>query len=227
MTDTQVADGSPASGYAPPQLILASTSPRRRELLQQAGIGFLLVRPGEDGVDESVQPGEAARPYVERLARAKALAGWREARAQGHPDLPVLGADTTVVVDGQILGKPADAREARAMLALLSGRAHEVMTAICLTDGTRELAATSISQVHMQALDAPTIAAYLASGEPWDKAGGYGIQGRAACFIHHLAGSHSGVMGLPLHELHRLLCAWHSDQPPLRDGRSPHRGSAP
>lgn len=195
-------------------LILASTSPRRRELLTQAGLPFLCISPGPDGgVDESAWPQEVVEHYVERLARAKAIAGLGEVRRLGLPALPVLGADTAVSVDGEILGKPADEAEACAMLRKLSGRAHQVLTGLCLLDGNRAVAAISVSTVHFRVLSEPDILDYVSSGEAFDKAGAYGIQGRAALMVHHLEGSHSGVMGLPLYELGELLRALPDAQP--------------
>jgi len=188
------------------RLILASTSPRRRELLTQAGLAFEAIPPGTDGVDETPRPDEPATDYVARLARDKAHAGFQEARRRGvDGPLWVIGADTTVAVDQALLGKPADAREAAAMLRRLSGRSHEVLTGICLYDGQREALRVDVSTVHFEPLGEAAIAAYVASGEPYDKAGGYGIQGRAALMIRRLEGSYSGVMGLPLHALAGLL----------------------
>ena len=192
-----------------PRLLLASTSPRRRELLTQAGITFHLIRPGAGGVDETPLPGEDPADYVDRLARAKARAGHAEALLWGHqPPVLVLGADTTVAVDDEILGKPVDAADARRMLKLLSGRAHRVLTGICLDDGEAQHALVSVSNVTFRALTPAHIEDYVASGEPFDKAGAYGIQGRAACLVKHLEGSYSGIMGLPLCELAELLEHW-------------------
>jgi septum formation protein len=190
-------------------LLLASTSPRRRELLSQAGFTFQVIPPGSEGVDETPYTGEAPRSYVERLARAKAQAGYAEARRRGIDGrLLVLGADTTVAVGATLLGKPADADQARQMLVLLSGRSHEVLTGLCIHDGHRQLATVSVSRVRFRALSEDDIAEYVASGEPFDKAGGYGIQGRAALMVSHLEGSYSGVMGLPLFEFGALLGAF-------------------
>lgn len=183
-------------------LYLASQSPRRRELLAQVGLHPQLIAAG---VDETPLPGEAAAGYVERLARAKAVAGWRQVQALGLAPLPVLGADTAVVLDGVILGKPLDEADARAMLARLSGRSHEVLTGVAVCRGDELFATVSRTTVTFATLDAEAIARYCASGEPLDKAGGYGIQGRAALFVADLHGSYSGVVGLPLFETAALL----------------------
>lgn len=185
-----------------PQLYLASQSPRRRELLQQLGLVPALIAAD---VDETPLPSEAAAVYVERLARAKALAGWRAVDAAGLAPLPVLGADTSVVLDGEILGKPRDELDACAMLARLAGRTHQVLTGISLCTAQRQLAAVSRTEVTFGALDADRIARYCATGEPLDKAGGYGIQGAAAAFVARIEGSYSGVVGLPLFETAELL----------------------
>lgn len=193
-----------------PRLLLASTSPRRRELLAQAGIDFETIAPGPaGGVDETPLPGEDPAAYVLRLARAKARAGLQEARRQGRGgSLLVLGADTTVEVDGAILGKPVDDADARRMLRLMSGRSHRVLTGLCLDDGRQPLERLNVSMVEFRRLEDSHIDAYVASREPFDKAGGYGIQGRAALLIRRLEGSYSGVMGLPLCELAELLEQW-------------------
>jgi len=182
-----------------PVLRLASASPRRRELLLQIGVPHVAT-PAD--VDESPMPGEAPRDYVLRLARAKAQAGWN-----ASPDLPVLGADTTVVVDGAIFGKPADREQACGMLRTLSGRTHEVLTAVALASRAGVAAALSVSQVCLRATTAEERGRYWDSGEPRDKAGGYAIQGLGAVFIESLSGSYSGVMGLPLFETAQLLAA--------------------
>ncbi len=190
-----------------PVLLLASTSPRRRELLTQAGIAFSLVPPGVDGaVDETPLSGEAPAAYVERLARSKARAGLLEAQRRGiGGPLLVLGADTTVAVDDLLLGKPVDDADARRMLRLMSGRSHQVLTGLCLDDGSITQSCVSVSRVTFRTLSEHHIDDYVASREPFDKAGGYGIQGRAALLVKRLEGSYSGVMGLPLCELGELL----------------------
>ncbi len=181
-------------------LFLASQSPRRRELLTQIGLSFDVL---DVHVDETPAPGEAAIDYVHRVAREKAGAGLMQVAAV--PNALVLGADTEVVIDGMIFGKPADATDATRMLRLLSGRTHQVMSAVAIVSAAREVEALCISEVTFALLDARTIADYVATGEAFGKAGAYAIQGRAAEFITHLSGSYSGVMGLPLHETAQLL----------------------
>ncbi|HMW30890.1 Maf family protein [Plasticicumulans sp.] len=182
-------------------LRLASTSPRRRELLEQVGIGYTLIRAE---VDETPLPAEPPAAYVERLARAKAEAGLQAAGGEGL----VLGADTTVVADGLILGKPRDRAEGLALLERLSGREHAVLSAVALATAGRTEARVQVSRVHFRATTAAEREAYWATGEPADKAGGYAVQGRAAVFIERLDGSYSGVMGLPLYETCELLRAF-------------------
>ena len=197
---------------APPDrgIYLASRSPRRRELLTQIGVRYHLLlfreRP-EAGAEVNEDPlaGEAADAYVERVARAKAQAGWKRMLQRNLPHAPVLAADTTVVVDGAIFGKPVDRRDAERMLAALSGRSHEVLTAVALQAGESLESALSRSEVRFKALSAEEIREYVASGEADDKAGAYAIQGRAARFVAELRGSYSGVMGLPLYETGELL----------------------
>jgi septum formation protein len=191
-------------------IYLASRSPRRRELLSQVGVRYHLLlfrsRPeSPPDVDESIAPNEQPDTYVERVARAKAQAGWRLLRLRNLPFAPVLAADTTVSLDGRILGKPADRKEAADMLAALSGRRHDVFTAVALMRDERIDSAVSRSEVQFKQLTPEDIAQYVATGECDDKAGAYAIQGRAARFIMELRGSYSGVMGLPLFETGQLL----------------------
>jgi septum formation protein len=191
-------------------IYLASRSPRRRELLTQIGVRYHLLlfreRPGESTeVNEDPRAGEAPDAYVERMARAKAEAGWKRMLQRNLPLAPVLAADTTVALEGRIFGKPADRAEAARMLKELSGRSHEVLTAIALTNGDRLDSALSRSEVHFRELKAREIEEYVETGEADDKAGAYAIQGRAARFISELRGSYSGVMGLPLYETARIL----------------------
>lgn len=181
-------------------LYLASGSPRRRELLTQIGVPFLTqIAP----IDENALPGEPAAAYVERLAREKALAGL--AALSGVDDAVVLGADTAVVLDGRILGKPVDRADALATLQALSGRRHDVLTAVALVSAERTLTQVVTSHVTFRALSVAEMEAYWASGEPQDKAGSYGIQGLAAIFVSELQGSYSAVVGLPLCETAALL----------------------
>ena len=179
---------------------LASGSPRRRELLQQIGVSFRVVGTA---VDEAVRLAETAPAYVLRLAAAKADAGWE--RSRDATDVPVLAADTAVVLDGKILGKPADRQDGEGMLRQLSGRTHEVLTAVALRTANGLLSRISRSEVTFRSIAADEAQAYWETGEPSDKAGAYAIQGRAAIFIADLRGSYSGVMGLPLFETAELL----------------------
>lgn len=193
------------------RIYLASRSPRRRELLTQIGVAFdtLLFRHGirEDvEVDETPLPGEEPLLYVQRVAAAKADHGVRLVAQRMLMPRPVLSADTTLEVDGEIIGKPRDVGDAEAILRRLSGRTHRVLTAVAVALGhdVRE-AALSVSEVSFRPLDDDEIARYVASGEPMDKAGAYGIQGHAGIFVSHLSGSYTGVMGLPVHETALLL----------------------
>jgi septum formation protein len=195
---------------------LASRSPRRRELLKQIGVKFetLMLRlaaPRGADVDEAQHAGESAADYVERVARTKAEVGAQALALRSMLAKPVLAADTVVIVDGEVLGKPADPQQAAAFLRRLSARTHEVRTAVAVALGSgsarRILQATSVSRVTFGALTESQIKQYCASGEPYDKAGGYAIQGLAAVFVERLEGSYSGVMGLPLFETARLLRA--------------------
>jgi len=180
-------------------IYLVSRSPRRRELLLQIGVEHevLLV-----DIDETPRVGEAAALYVTRMAFEKACAG----RASlPEIDKPLLGADTSVVVDGKILGKPRDEADARAMLQHLAGRTHQVVSAVALVDDVVEQSRLSVSHVSFRDISDEEMRAYWGSGEPVDKAGGYGIQGLGARFIERLEGSYSGVMGLPLFETAALM----------------------
>ncbi len=185
---------------AEPGILLASASPRRAELLRQVGIAHT-VRPVD--VDESVRAGEAPAAYVLRLAEAKAAALWGQLAPEDRR--PVLAADTTVALEGEIFGKPGTLAEARAMLGRLSGRTHAVHTAIALLHAQGSAARVSSSTVTFRELTPAEIDWYWHTGEPADKAGGYAVQGRAAAFISHIAGSYSGIMGLPLFETWELL----------------------
>ncbi|MEW6371999.1 MAG: Maf family protein [Pseudomonadota bacterium] len=192
------------------KIYLASKSPRRRELLRQVGIDFELLSLRSDparGVDvpEDVLANEPAHEYVVRVAREKGAFAWRVLQQRRQPLRPVLTADTTVTIDDEILGKPADPAEAQAMLERLSGRTHQVLTTVAVhyTDFAEHI--TQVSDVRFASLSPQQIAAYCATLEPYDKAGAYGIQGLAALFIEHIEGSHSGIMGLPLFETAALL----------------------
>lgn len=181
-------------------LYLASRSPRRNELLGRLDVVF---RALDLDVPEIRGAQESPAAYVQRVALDKARAGL--ARVDGDPDAVVLGSDTEVVLGDRVYGKPVDAADAAAMLASLAGRTHEVITAVALAAHGREQVQVVRSQVTFAAMDAAQIAAYVASGEPMGKAGGYAIQGGAERFISHLAGSYSGVMGLPLQQTGELL----------------------
>ncbi len=193
-----------------PRIYLASRSPRRRELLAQIGVRFELLMfrgvPREDpDVDEAPLPGERPEDYVVRVTLAKAQAGVRRIRERHLIPHPVLAADTTVEVDGSVIGKPEHEADAVAILQRLSGRTHRVLTAVALSDNGRTEHLLSISEVRFRLLEHDEIRRYVASGEPLDKAGAYGIQGRAAIFVEEIKGSYTGIMGLPLYETALLL----------------------
>ena len=201
----------------PPQVYLASGSPRRRELLAQIGLQFAVL---EVDVPECQTHDESAANFARRLALSKARAG-RQLLADA--DAPVLGADTVVVVAGRTLGKPRDRADALDMLERLSGRTHEVLTAVALV-GAAERVCLSTSRVRLRTTTAAEREAYWATGEPRDKAGGYAIQGRAAVFVTALEGSYSGVMGLPLFETAEMLREqgvdlWHAGDSPRSHGQ--------
>jgi septum formation protein len=186
-------------------IYLASKSPRRHELLRQLGVEFAELRlreaPGRSrDVVEKVRAKESPTSYVRRIAKAKASVGWHWMQIRGLPPRPVLGADTEVVLDDTLFGKPADAADAARMLGLLAGRTHQVITTIALRWQDETIVTVSTSAVTMRPLAAGEIERYVATEEPFDKAGGYAIQGRAAAFVARIDGSYSGVMGLPLYE---------------------------
>ena len=186
------------------RLYLASRSPRRRELLHQIGIEFdTLISPFE--VDETPLAGEAPATYVERVTRAKAAQGLSLIRERHLIAHPVLSADTTLEVDGEIIGKPDSPSHAENILHRLSGRTHRVITGVAVADRLRCDYVASVSEVRFRPLAQDEIRHYILSGEPMDKAGAYGIQGRAGLFVAHIAGSYSGIMGLPLCETGELL----------------------
>ena len=192
-----------------PHLYLASQSPRRQELLRQIGARLELLLPDADEDAESLEaalPGETPDDYVQRVCALKAQAAVRRRIARQLPALPILTSDTTVCLGGEILGKPADAADAHRMLRAMSGRDHRVLTAVTVvTAEGHPMHALSISDVRFAVLTDNDIARYIASGEPFGKAGAYGIQGRAAAFVAHISGSYSGIMGLPLFETAALL----------------------
>ncbi|KHS83518.1 Maf family protein [Pectobacterium carotovorum] len=193
------------------QLYLASASPRRRELLTQLDIPFSVLNVA---VEEQRLPEEAAEVYVRRLAHEKADAGV----AAAPSDLPVLGADTIVVLNGQVLEKPQDEAHAAEMLSQLSGKSHQVMTAVALADKDDVLSCLVITDVVFRPLSQQDIERYIASGEPMDKAGAYGIQGKGGCFVRSLNGSYYAVVGLPLVETYELF----SNFAALRSARGKH-----
>ena len=193
-----------------PSVYLASKSPRRKELLRQIGVEFeeLLVREAggrRRDIIEAPRADEAPLEYVKRIARTKASVGWHQMNRRNLPPRPVLAADTEVVIDGAVLGKPGDTANAIAMLERLSDKTHDVLTAVAVRWHAHIVLAVSTSRVSFRALTRDEVERYVATGEPFDKAGGYGIQGRAAAFIRHLEGSYSGVMGLPLFETAGIL----------------------
>jgi septum formation protein len=193
-----------------PTVYLASQSPRRAQLLEQIGVRHVPLLPGDDEdaeALEAVRAGETPDAYVQRVTAAKLDAALRRRRRRGLPAAPVLCADTTVALGRRILGKPADADEARHMLQALGGRTHRVLTALAVASagGRVRWEALSVSRVRIAPLSPADIEAYVASGEPFGKAGGYAIQGAMAARVLHIAGSHSGIVGLPLAETARLL----------------------
>jgi septum formation protein len=192
------------------RIYLASRSPRRRELLKQIGVSFELLVLREDArrgvdVDETPSPGEAPVDYALRIACAKAEAAAIRVAQRRLQLYPVLAADTTVVLDKEVIGKPRDGEHAAQMLAMLAGREHSVITAVAIAMHERLESGVSESSVEFRALTPAEIQRYVASGEPFDKAGAYAIQGRAAAFVTRISGSYSGIMGLPLAETAGLL----------------------
>ncbi len=195
----------------PDFIYLASQSPRRRQLLEQLGVRLELLVPApgaeSDAAEalEAVLPGELPAAYVQRVTALKLKGALVRRQARGLPDAPILCSDTTVAIGRRILGKPADADEARAMLGALSGCSHRVLTAVALGAGGRQWATLNVSRVWFAPLSAEVIEAYITTGEPFGKAGAYAIQGRIAAWISRIDGSHSGIMGLPLFETAQLL----------------------
>lgn len=186
------------------RLYLASRSPRRRELLHQIGVDFDTLI-GEVEVDETPVSGEQPANYVERVTRAKAAQGLQIVRERHLMAHPVLAADTTLEFNGEIIGKPLDAIDAQAILRRLSGQVHRVITGVAVCDDRRCVYVQSISEVRFRDIDDDEIRHYVLSGEPMDKAGAYGIQGKAGLFVAHVAGSYTGIMGLPVCETGEVL----------------------
>lgn len=193
-----------------PRIYLASQSPRRRDLLKQIGINFDMLLPRLDprrglDTDETPHPDELPEIYVQRICKDKANAGWRTLKFRNLPPFPVLAADTSVILDGKIIGKPASREHAVDTLRNLSGRQHQVLSAAAIIFETRLEMRLSVSKVTFSKLSEERIRRYLLTNEPQDKAGAYAIQGHAAAFIQHIEGSYSGIMGLPLFETTELL----------------------
>ena len=184
------------------QFYLASSSPRRQELLSSVGLSFETVTVD---VDEQHHEDESAAVFVTRLALAKVERAAELIAQNNYNDLPILAADTCVTIDSQVLGKPNDVEHAKTMLSLLSGRTHDVLTAIALKTANAVWQDLSQTQVTFTSLSQQEISAYCASGEPFDKAGAYAIQGLGSAFVKHIEGSYTGVVGLPMYETHRLL----------------------
>ncbi len=195
----------------PEFIYLASQSPRRRQLLDQLGMRFELLLPGDDEDAEALEavlPGELPEAYVVRVTEAKLDAALQRLAARGLPAAPVLCSDTTVALDQLILGKPVDAEDAFATLSLLSGRRHRVITAVAVGTPDRRSSVLNISEVEFAPVSAEQLRRYVASGEPFGKAGSYAIQSQAAAWISSIHGSYSAIMGLPLYETAQLLQPW-------------------
>lgn len=193
---------------APDFIYLASQSPRRRQLLEQLGVRHELLLPGPEEDAEALEAeidGELPAAYVERVTQAKLAAARRRLAARGLPPAPVLCSDTTVALGRRVLGKPADAADAQRTLSMLAGRTHRVITAVALAWGRRQASAVNVSRVTFADVSEAQIAHYVATGEPFGKAGAYAIQSAAAAWISHIEGSYSGIMGLPLYETAQLL----------------------
>ncbi len=189
-------------------IYLASQSPRRRQLLEQLGVRYELLLPGPEEDAESIEAvlrGESPAAYVQRVTRLKLQAAQARLKARGLPAAPVLCSDTTVALGREIYGKPQSTQDAVRMLQELSGRTHRVLTAVVLAKGKKFEGKLSVSRVEFAQIAPKTIASYVAGGEPMGKAGAYAIQGGAAAFVRHIAGSYSGIMGLPLFETAQLL----------------------
>ncbi len=205
ITLNSLTEVNPESGSPDPNTVtvyLASASPRRRELLQQAGIRYQVIQPN---IDEVVHPGESAEAFVLRMAREKAQAGQALVIKEGRPVAPVLGADTCIVLENEIIGKPVDREEGIRILTSLAGRSHEVLTGVALAEEGSIQQALSRSRVVFGPLSAKEIEDYWESGEPADKAGAYAIQGKAGAFIERIEGSYTGIVGLPLNEIVNMI----------------------
>ncbi|MFY7866069.1 Maf family protein [Roseateles sp.] len=192
-------------------IYLASQSPRRRQLLEQLGVAYELLLPGPDEDAESLEAeiaGESPEHYVARVTEAKLEAALKRLKTRGLAPAPVLCSDTTVAIDQRILGKPQDADDAFQTLSLLSGRSHRVITAVAIGLGERHTSALNVSEVDFIEVPEEQIRRYIASGEPFGKAGAYAIQSQAAAWISRIEGSYSGIMGLPLYETAQLLQRW-------------------
>lgn len=199
-----------------PLIYLASQSPRRQQLLTQIGVSFELLLPVDAQAAEALEaelPGETPAAYVKRVTLLKLQAAQHTMQQTQRPSRAVLCADTTVALGSQILGKPQDSADAVRMLSALSGQTHDVYTAVALQSGQRKWHCVQRSRVSFDKLDDADIAAYVASGECMGKAGAYAIQGKAAVFIKRIVGSHSGIMGLPVYETHRMLKRLAKEQP--------------
>jgi septum formation protein len=187
---------------------LASSSPRRKQLLEQIGVRYEVLLPdAHEDVEalEAARPNEVPETYALRVTLAKLRAARERRRRRELPEAPILCADTTVALGARILGKPRDAQDAHAMLAALAGRTHRVISAVAVASGRRTLHAVNVSRVRFAQIPAAQIERYIASGEPFGKAGGYAIQSQIAAFVRHIEGSYSGIMGLPLYETAQLL----------------------
>jgi septum formation protein len=187
---------------------LASSSPRRKQLLEQIGVRYEVLLPdAHEDVEalEAARPNEVPETYALRVTLAKLRAARERRRRRELPEAPILCADTTVALGARILGKPRDAQDAHAMLAALAGRTHRVISAVAVASGRRTLRAVNVSRVRFADIPAAQIERYIASGEPFGKAGGYAIQSQIAAFVRHIEGSYSGIMGLPLYETAQLL----------------------
>lgn len=197
-----------------PAIYLASQSPRRQQLLTQIGVPFELLLPEDTVAAEALEDrvgGESARTYVRRVTLLKLQAAIRHLKKKNLSHRPVLTADTTVALDGHIFGKPADEAEAQMMLKSLSGHTHQVLTAVAIGDGLRMMCRVQCSHVTFSPMTKDDISNYVTTGEPMGKAGAYAIQGIAAGFVKKIAGSHSGIMGLPVYETRQMLLEWMKD----------------